>query len=375
MSEILDMPKLIREASEKEGDVWMPIADSWREICTTSSVMSREFEKQQNVLENIALDLQKRGVKHILILGSGDSWFAGMAVCYAFEHYAGITAIPIQAYEYAMYGSLLADENSAVVVISSSGRPTTTWDALDRALQTESYVVGISDTDYEGNPFLEKPHASINPSAKKLGMPAQTTTVTIGLLINLALIMGRESSFLAKDTYDDLVAQLRNIPNQILGLLSSVDEVLADAAKHGALHRIHTIIGSGPNYGVAHVASALLAEGPQFTGHPMPAEEYHHALRGRTIQKGDPVLLVAPSGQGYPRVVEAGSDLKELGAYVMAVIDEGEQLITAIADNSVHVPSVDEPMSPLLTLPPVQMYSLYLASERIAAGYQRPLVN
>ena len=84
-----------------------------------------------------------------------------------------------------MYGSLMADENSAVVVISSSGRPTTTWDALDRALQTESYVVGISDTDYEGNPFLEKPHASINPSAKKLGMPAQTTTVTIGLLINL----------------------------------------------------------------------------------------------------------------------------------------------------------------------------------------------
>ena len=187
--------------------------------------------------------------------------------------------------------------------------------------------------------------------------------------------MGKESSFLAKDTYDDLVAQLRNIPNQMLGLLSSVDEVLEDAAKHGALHRIHTIIGSGPNYGVAHVASALLAEGPQFTGHPMPAEEYHHALRGRTIQKGDPVLLVAPSGQGYPRVVEASSDLKELGAYIMAVVDEGEQSITAIADNSVHVPPVDEPMSPLLTLPPVQMYSLYLASERIAAGYQRPLVN
>ena len=55
MSEILDMPKLIREASEKEGDVWMPIADSWREICTTSSVMGREFENQQSVLENIAL--------------------------------------------------------------------------------------------------------------------------------------------------------------------------------------------------------------------------------------------------------------------------------------------------------------------------------
>ena len=375
MSEILDMPRIVREASEKEGDVYMPIEDSWREICTTPSVMSRELENQQGVLEKIALDLQKRGVKHILILGSGDSWFAGMAVCHAFEHYAGISALPIQAYEYAMYGSLIADENSAVIVISSSGRPTTTWDALDRALDTEAYVIGISDTYYEGNPFLEKPHASINPSAKKLGMPTQTTTVTIGLLINLSLILGRKTSLLDKGTYDDLVAQLRNTPNQLLGMLATIGETLADASQHGALHRIHTIIGSGPNYGVAHAASALLAEGPQFTGHPMPAEEYHHALRGRTILKGDPVLLIAPSGQGYPRVVEASSDLKELGAYMLAVVDEGEQSITSLVDNCIHVPSVDEPMSPLLTLPPVQMYSLYLASERIATGYRRPLLN
>jgi len=158
-------------------------------------------------------------------------------------------------------------------------------------------------------------------------------------------------------------------------MLSTIGETLADASQHGALHRIHTIIGSGPNYGVAHAASALLAEGPQFTGHPMPAEEYHHALRGRTILKGDPVLLIAPSGQGYPRVVEASSDLKELGAYMLAVVDEGEQSITSLVDNCIHVPSVDEPMSPLLTLPPVQMYSLYLASERIATGYRRPLLN
>ncbi|GIS67741.1 MAG: hypothetical protein CM1200mP6_08090 [Anaerolineaceae bacterium] len=55
----------------------------------------------------------------------------------------------------------------------------------------------------------------------------------------------------------------------------------------------------------------------------------------------------------------------------MAFVDEGEQSITAIADNSVHVPSVDEPMSPLLLFLPCKC-KFYLASERIAAGYQRP---
>ena len=98
MSKSLDMPKSIMEAAGKEGAVWMPIEDSWREIHDTPLVLKSAFKRQKSLLETIALELKKRDVERILILGSGDSWFASMAVCLAFERYSGLQAIPIQAY-------------------------------------------------------------------------------------------------------------------------------------------------------------------------------------------------------------------------------------------------------------------------------------
>ena len=372
MSKPIDMPQTILEAVAKEGGGQMPIEDSWREIHDTPVVLKSALKAHKGVLDTIALEFKKRDVERILILGSGDSWFAGMAVCLAFERYAGLQAIPIQAYEYAAYGSPLADARSAVVVISSSGRPTTTWDALDRALESPAFVVGISDTEYSGNPFLEKPPVSINPGATKLGMPTQTTTVTMGLLMQQALILGAELSFISNETYVDRVGQLSAIPDQMLAMLSSIHGILVSAASHGAQHRLHTIIGSGPSYAVAQAASALLAEGPQLTGQPLPAEEYHHALRGSTVREGDPVMFIAPSGEGYQRVLDACGALTDLGAHTMAIVDSDEQDMSSMVDHAIHIPPVDEPISPLLSLPPVQLHSVYLAAERIACGHERP---
>jgi glucosamine 6-phosphate synthetase-like amidotransferase/phosphosugar isomerase protein len=59
----------------------------------------------------------------------------------------------------------------------------------------------------------------------------------------------------------------------------------------------------------------------------------------------------------------------------MAVVDREEQNISSMVDHVVHIPTVDEPISPLLSLPPVQLYSVCLAAERIAGGYERPALS
>src|SRR5439155_2955199 len=141
--------------------------------------------------------LAKRDTREIVLLGSGDSWFAGLACRLAFETYAGLPAEAIQAYEYAAYGRPAFDGRTVAIVISSSGRPTTTWDTLDRALSTPAYILGITDKPYPGNPFQEKSHAALLPGAAKIGWPTQTTTATIALLIDLAIELGRARGHLS----------------------------------------------------------------------------------------------------------------------------------------------------------------------------------
>ena len=73
--------------------------------------------KFQRVVE-IAAFKHQRDAREIVMLGSGDSWFAGLACRLGFETYAGLPAEAIQAYEYAAYARPAFDSRTAAIVTS-----------------------------------------------------------------------------------------------------------------------------------------------------------------------------------------------------------------------------------------------------------------
>src|SRR5262245_3121619 len=144
---------MVRGSLVSDEHAMMPVAATRREVAAQPETLARVLAEQSAAVRALAATLAERDVREIALIGSGDSWFAGLACRLAFETYAGVQAEALQAYEYAAYGRSAFDQHTAAIVISSSGRPTTTWDALDRALATPAYVIGITDNPYSGNPF------------------------------------------------------------------------------------------------------------------------------------------------------------------------------------------------------------------------------
>jgi glucosamine 6-phosphate synthetase-like amidotransferase/phosphosugar isomerase protein len=233
-------------------------------------------------------------------------------------------------------------------------------------------VVGISDKRYDGNPFIEKPHTALVPGAVKKGMPAQTTTATIATLIDLAIEFGRANGHLNSSQADDLSTQLRAIPDQMRTVLTESNDIAQQLASELQGCRFYTFVGGGPGFGVANVGSALMAEGPQEVGMPLAVEEFHHALRFGAIAPGEPVVLIAPTGQVSSRNLDAARSVSNWGARLIAIVDEQEKAITPLADTVFLLPTVPEPMSPLLALLPLHNLSIHLAEQKVATGYQRP---
>ncbi|MEM7345467.1 MAG: SIS domain-containing protein [Chloroflexota bacterium] len=350
----------------------MPIADTKREVAEQPSVIARVLRELQDTIQETAATLAERNIAQIILLGSGDSWFAGQMVRLALEQYAGMRVEPMQAYEYAAYGCPGIDEKTAVVVISSSGRPTTTWDALDLALKTPAYVIGISDNPYEGNPFIEKPDVALLPNASKKGLPAQTTTATVAILIDLAIELGRANGYLSTKQADDCLVQLRSMPDKMTDVLRESAKVVSTFVETAADKRFFTLVGGGPSYGVACVGSALLAEGPQAVGLPLTVEEFHHGLRFGTIGQDEAVILIAPNGQVNQRNLDTANSVNNWIAKLVAIVDETDETISPLADTTFTVPSVPEPMSPLLTILPLHNLAIQLAEQKMSNGYQRP---
>jgi glutamine---fructose-6-phosphate transaminase (isomerizing) len=350
----------------------MPISATRREVSEQPAVIRRVLEEQKEQVEQLARELARREVNQVLAAGSGDSWFAAQAVRLAFERYAGLFMEPLQAYEYAAYGRPAVDDKTAFLVISSSGRPTTTWDALDWALATSAYVVGITDNKSETNPFVSRPHAALVPGASKVGWPAQTTTATIALLIDLAVSLGRARGHLERGQADHFESALRALPDAMADTLARSQPWAEQLAARLQGRRIYTFVGGGPSYGVAQVGAALMAEGPQEVGVALPVEEFHHGLRIATLEKGDPVVLIAPEGSAESRYRDTARSVNAWGAMLVPLVTGSLGDLLTEEGAGLRLPDVEEPMSPLLTLLPLHELSIALASQKVAGGYRRP---
>ena len=350
----------------------MPIAATRQEIAGQPQFVARVLGEREEQVRELAQTLAARDTAQILACGSGDSWFAAQAVRLAWEQLAGLPFEAYQAYEYAAYGRPGEDVRTAHFVISSSGRPTTTWDALDRALASEAYVVGITDSAAPDNPFVSKPASALIPGAVKAGWPTQTTTATIAVLLDLAIATGAARGYLAASEAARLARALRAVAEQ-MGAVQAASAGWAErqAATLGG-QRLYTLVGGGPSFAVCQIGSALLAEGPQEMGVAIPVEEFHHALRIATLREGEPVILVAPAGHSAARCRDTARVVRRWGARLIPLVTpEHEDLLDESGDG-LQLPTVFEPFSPLLTVLPLQLLSLALASKKVDGGYRRP---
>lgn len=350
----------------------MPIAATRQEVAVQSQFVTRALDEAEKQVRELAQTLAARPTKQILASGSGDSWFAAQAVRLAWEQIAGLPFEAYQAYEYASYGRSQEDEHTAHFVISSSGRPTTTWDALDRALASGAYVVGITDNPAPDNPFVSKVASALIPRAVKVGWPTQTTTATVALLLDLAIATGEARGFLPAHEAARLARNLRVVTRQMASVLAESVSWAEQLAPALAGQRLYTLVGGGPSFAVSQMGSALLAEGPQEMGLALTVEEFHHALRIATLREGEPVILIAPAGATADRCRDTARVVRQWGARLLALVTPQTDDMIDESGDGLLLPSVFEPFSPLLTVLPLQALSIALASQKVAGDYRRP---
>ena len=73
------------------------------------------------------------------------------------------------------------------------------------------------------------------------------------------------------------------------------------------------------------------------------------------------MTIIAPPGHGYHRAVEVAKAVKETGAEVLALVQEGDADMTKAAHRSLQLPTVAEFLTPIAYLAPLQLFTYWLA--------------
>lgn len=326
----------------------------------TDSMRGRVNVRQDNIALSGFIDNKERflNAKRIIITACGTSWHAGLIAMYAIEEFA---QIPVEV-EYSSefrYRKPVINKDDVVIAISQSGETADTLAAIQLAKSKGAFIFSICNVVGASIPRVSDSgcYTHVGPEIGVASTKAFTAQVVA--LTMLALCIGKEKGTLNEEHYLKIVRELGQVPDKIERVLGQ-NKRIADFAKTFTYAQNFIYLGRGYNYPVAMEGALKLKEISYIHAEGYPAAEMKHGPIA-LISQEMPVVVVAPRCGTYEKVVSNIQEIKARKGRVIAVVTEGDELVSKIADYVIEVPETEECLTPLLTVIPLQLLAYHIA--------------
>ncbi|MCT0230263.1 glutamine--fructose-6-phosphate transaminase (isomerizing) [Synechococcus sp. CS-1324] len=309
------------------------------------------------------------GVEQIQILACGTSRHASLVGAYLLEQLAGIPTSVFHASEFRYAPPPLAP-HTLTIGVTQSGE---TADTLAALVMEEERRGLIADPAYaarllgitnraESSLGRLVPHLLDIGAGIEVGVAA--TKTFLGQLLafyGLALAFAERRSSRSPAQLQELVRGLRALPAQLKELVEEHDRRCAELAHLFADTQDVIFLGRGINYPIALEGALKLKEISYIHAEGYPAGEMKHGPIA-LLDSRVPVVSIAMPGRVFEKVLSNAQEAKARDAQLIGVAPEGPD--TALFDVLLPVPAVDELLSPLLTVIPMQLLSYHIAAHR-----------
>jgi glutamine---fructose-6-phosphate transaminase (isomerizing) len=283
----------------------------------------------------------------LLVTGVGTSWHAALAG----EHLLALAGArgprvrAVHAFELLGYGPSV-DAGTGVVAISHRGDTGALRAVLRDGRAAVRVVLTGKGSELTGDVTLHT-----------VGLESSSThtvsyTSTLAMLATLAAEMGSDAG---------LRRALGEIPDHLATLLGQ--ESWEELAGRFATEGRYWIVGAGPSIATAYEGALKIQEAAHATALGVQCEQFLHGP-WTALDPGDVVVVIAPPGPSYPRCLDAARVAREVGAPVLALVEDGDTEIAKIATETIVIAPVPELLSPLLTVVPLQLLAYHTALRR-----------
>jgi len=295
--------------------------------------------------------------RKIVFTASGTSWHAALIGEYLIEEYC---RIPVEV-EYASefrYRNPIIGDNEIVIAISQSGETADTLAALREGKHKGAMVLGIVNA--VGSTIARETHAGIyvhaGPEIGVASTKAFTSQVTALVLIMVMIARKRHMSVVqGKQILDDLL----KIPEKVQSILDQNNQI-RELAKAYINERNFLYLGRGYNFPVALEGALKLKEISYIHAEGYPAAEMKHGPIA-LIDENMPVVFIATRDAIYDKVISNIQEVKARKGRVICIANEGDDRVAKFADHVIYIPEVQQALTPLLAVIPLQMLAYHIA--------------
>jgi len=301
------------------------------------------------------------GARRIIIIACGTSWHSALIGEYLFEELARIQVEVEYASEFR-YRNPIIDERDIVIAISQSGETRDTLAAIEMAKDKNAVLYGIVNSVGSSIARITDAGSYIHVGPEIGVASTKAFTGQVALLTLMAIHLGYQKGTIPRSYYLQLLEELENIPNKIEQILKKdahikyIAEEIKDSTN--ALY-----LGRGYNFPVALEGALKLKEISYIHAEGYPAAEMKHGPIA-LIDENMPVIVIATNKSIHEKMVTNIQEVKTRKAKVIAIVNEGDAEIKKLADYIIEIPETDEPITPLLSVIPLQILSYHIALMR-----------
>ena len=175
----------------------------------------------------------------------------------------------------------------------------------------------------------------------------------------MAFEIGYRKSLIDDAHYTTLIDELVSLPDKIEKALLVNDTVL-ELAKIYKSSENAIYLGRGYLYPVALEGALKLKEISYIHAEGYPAAEMKHGPIA-LIDENMPVVVVATKENTYDKIVSNIQEVKARKGKVIAIVTEGDQVISRMADHVIEVPDTLPVFAPVISVIPLQLFSYHIA--------------
>jgi glutamine---fructose-6-phosphate transaminase (isomerizing) len=316
------------------------------------------------------------GVARIQLLACGTSRHAAQVGAYLLEQLAGIPTDVFYASEFR-YAPPPLSPHTLTVGVTQSGETADTLAALameqDRRRQVAdpAYAPRLLGITNRAESSLGRLVDQVLDIGAGIEVGVAATKTFMGQLLafyGLALALAERragqvagGTTITRERLQALASGLRQLPGQLRALVDDHDSRCEALAHRFADTQDVIFLGRGINYPIALEGALKLKEISYIHAEGYPAGEMKHgpiALLDAQV----PVVSIAVPGTVFDKVLSNAQEAKARDAQLIGVAPQGPD--TEVFDVLLPVPEVDELLSPLLTVIPMQLLSYHIAAHR-----------
>ncbi len=310
-------------------------------------------------LDEVKLNIESlRNLNRIQIIACGTSLHAAMIGKYIIEDFCKIP-VDIEASSEYIYRNTVTDEHTLVIGVSQSGETADTLTAIKQAKAKGSHILIITNRP---DSAMAREADSLVPVSAGIEVSVAATKSYIAQLTSfylLALYLAEIKNSMPQDELVEIKSELLLLPQKIEQILAHKECIQKCARKYSST-KDFIYIARGINYPTALEGALKLKEISYINATGYPAGELKHgpiAMLDETM----PVLSILMKGSVYEKLLSNSEEARARNARMIALTNSDDPKLDDLFDCIIKVPDVNEILSPIIAMIPLQLIAYYIA--------------